>query len=193
MLQEQVTAIQDVPPTAAERPVRIFCQDESRVGLLPVQRRRITVRGVKPVGPVQYQFENFYLYGAVEPTTGESFFLELPHLNTVNFQIFLDEFAHHYQASLNIVLMDNGSCHKAKALVIPDHVVCLFLPPYSPELNPIERLWQDLKARLAWVLVAQLEALERHVETIIRQYSQAAIQSLTSYPYFVRAVNALYS
>jgi transposase len=193
VLQEHVTEIQAVPQTAAERPVRIFCQDESRVGLLPVQRRRITVRGVKPVGPGQYQFENFYLYGAVEPTTGESLFLELPQLNTVNFQIFLDEFAHHYQASLNIVLMDNGSCHKAKALVIPDHVVCLFLPPYSPELNPIERLWQDLKARLAWVLLAQLEALERHVETIIRQYSQAAIQSLTSYPYFVHAVNALYS
>jgi transposase len=193
VLQEQVTEIQAVPQTAAERPVRIFCQAESRVGLLPVQRRRITVRGVKPVGPGQYQFENFYLYGAVEPTTGESLFLELPQLNTVNFQIFLDEFAHHYQASLNIVLMDNGSCHKAKALVIPDHVVCLFLPPYSPELNPIERLWQDLKARLAWVLLAQLEALERHVETIIRQYSQAAIQSLTSYPYFVHAVNALYS
>jgi transposase len=141
----------------------------------------------------QYRFENFYMYGAVEPTTGESFFLELPQLNTVNFQIFLDEFAHHYQASLNIVLMDNGSCHKAKSLVIPDHVVCLFLPPYSPELNTIERLWQDLKARLAWILVAQLEALERHVETLIRQYSQAAIQSLTSYPYFVHAVNALLS
>ena len=193
MLQEKANEIHAVPQTAAERPVRIFCQDESRVGLLPVQRRRITVSGVKPVGVVQYQFENFYLYGAVEPTTGESFFLELPQLNTVNFQIFLDEFAHHYQASLNIVLMDNGSCHKAKALVIPDHVVCVFLPPYSPELNPIERLWQDLKARLAWVLVAQLEALERHVETLIRQYSPAAIHSLTSYPYFVHAVNALYS
>lgn len=129
MLQEKVTAIPAVPQTAAERPIRIFCQDESRVGLLPVQRRRITVSGVKPVGPVQYQFENFYLYGAVEPTTGESFFLELPPLNTVNFQIFLDEFAHHYRDTLNIVLMDNGSCHKAKALVIPEHVVCLFLPP----------------------------------------------------------------
>jgi transposase len=193
VLQEKVPEVQAVPQTAAERPVRIFCQDESRLGLLPVQRRRITVSGVKPVGPVQYQFENFYLYGAVEPTTGESFFLELPHLNTGNFQIFLDEFAHHYQASLNSVLMDNGSCHKAKALVLPDHVVCMFLPPYSPELNPLERLWQDLKARLAWVLVAQLEALERHVATIIRQYSQAAIHSLTSYPYFVHAVNALYS
>jgi transposase len=193
VLLEKVTEGQAVPQTSAEQPVRIFCQDESRVGLLPVQRRRITVSGVKPVGPVQYQFENFYLYGAVEPTTGESFFLELPQLNTVNFQIFLNEFAHHYRESLNIVLMDNGSCHKAKALVIPAQIVCLFLPPYSPELNPIERLWQDLKAQLAWLLVAQLEALEQHVETILRQYSRAAIQSLTSYPYFVHAVNALLS
>jgi transposase len=193
VLQAKVTEMQAVPQTSVERPVRIFCQDESRVGLLPVQRRRLTGRGVKPVGPVQYQFESFYLYGAVEPTTGESFFLELPQLNTVNFQIFLHEFAHHYQETLTIMLMDNGSCHKAKALVIPPQVVCLFLPPYSPALNPIERLWQDLKAQLAWLLVAQLDALQRHVETLLRQYSRAAIQSLTSYPYIVHAVNALSS
>jgi transposase len=171
--------------------VRIFCEDESRFGLLPIQRRRITVSGVKPMGPVQYQFENFYVYGTVEPTTGESFFLELPYLNTANFQIFLNEFADHYQDTLNIVLMDNGSCHKAKSLMIPSNVVCLFLPPYSPELNPIERLWQDMKAQLAWVLAAQIDELEHRVALIIRQYSKAALQSLTSYPYFVQAVNAL--
>jgi hypothetical protein len=193
VLQEKVTDSQAVPPPAAERPVRSLCQDESRGGLRPVQRRRSTVRGVKPVGSVPYPCENFYLYGAVEPTTGESFLLEWPHLNIGNFQICPDEFAHHDQASVNIVLMDHGSCHKANALVLPAHVVCVFLPPYSPELNPIERLWQDLKARLAWVLVAQLEALERHVETIIRPYSQAAMHSLTSYPYIVHTVNALYS
>jgi transposase len=133
------------------------------------------------------------VYGAVEPTTGASFFLELPHLNTANLQIFLHELAHPYQDTLNLLLMDHGSDHKAKSLVIPDNVVCLFLPPYSPELHPIARLWRDLKDRLAWVLVAQIEALEHHVETLIRQSSKAAIQSLTSYPYFVRAVNALYS
>lgn len=149
--------------------------------------------GVKPLGLVEYGFENFYLYGAVEPTTGESFFLELPQLNTVNFQIFLHEFAHSYQETLNIVLMDNGSCHKAKSLVIPDNVVCLFLPPYSPELNPIERLWRDVKDQLAWVLIARIEALEHQVETILRHYSKAAIHSLTAYPYVVQAVNALCS
>ena len=109
--------------------MRIFCEDESRFGLLPIQRRRITLTGVKPLGAVQYHFENFYVYGAVEPTTGDSFFLELPYLNTANFQIFLNEFAHHYQDTLNIVIMDNGSCHKAKSLVLPQNIVCLFLPP----------------------------------------------------------------
>jgi transposase len=161
--------------------------------LLPVQRRRITVSGVKPVGLMQYQFENFYVYGAVAPTTGESFFLELPQLNAANFQIFLDEFADHYQDTVNIVLMDNGSCHKAKGLIIPDNVVCLFMPPYSPELNPIERLWRDMKDQLAWVLAAQIEELEHRVEIIIRQYSKATLQSLTAYAYFVQAVNALCS
>jgi transposase len=171
--------------------VRIFCEDESRFGLLPIQRRRMTVSGVKPMGPVQYQFENFDVYGTVEPTTGESFFLELPYLNTANFQIFLNEFADHDQDTLNLVLMDNGSCHKANSLMIPSKVVCLFLPPYSPELNPLERLWQAMKAQLAWVLAAQIDELEHRVARIIRQYSKAALQSLTSYPYFVQAVNAL--
>jgi hypothetical protein len=112
-----------------ERPLRVFCEDERRVGLLPVQRRRMTMSGVTPIGPVPYQFENFSLYGAVEPSPEDSFFLELPHLNTVNFPLCLNEFAQHYQDTLNIMVMDNGSCHQAKALMIPTHVVCLFLPP----------------------------------------------------------------
>ena len=113
---------------------------------------------MKPFGPVQFRFENFYLYGAVEPRTGESFFLELPQLNMANFQIFLNEFAHQYQEAVNIILMDNGSCYTAKSLVVPENMVCVFLPPYSPELNPIERLWQDVNVQRAWVLPPRIEA-----------------------------------
>jgi transposase len=149
--------------------VRIFCQDASRLGLLPIQRRRITLTGGKPLGLGQYRFENFYVYGAVEPTTGASFVLELPSLNATNVQICLDAFAHHYQETLNMVLMDNGSCHTAKSLVMPENLACLFLPPYSPELNPIARLWQDVKAPLAWVLTAALDALEDPVGRVITQ------------------------
>jgi len=139
-------------PPPAERPVRSFCLDESRFGLLPIHRRRLTLTGVKPLGAVQDRFGNFDVSGAVEPTTGESFFLGLPSLNATNFQMLLNEFSHGDQEPLKIILMDNGSCHTAKSLVIPDNVVCLFLPPYSPELHPIERLWQDVRAQLAWLV-----------------------------------------
>ena len=63
--------------------------------------------------------------------------------------------------------MDDGSRHKANALVIPDKVVCLFFPPYSPERNPSERLWQDVKEQAAWVVTAAVDELEPCVEMII--------------------------
>jgi hypothetical protein len=80
-----------------------------------------------------------------------------------------------------------------ESLILPENLVCVCLPPYSSELNPIERLWQEVNDQLAWTLVAALEEWAHRVETIIAQYSNAAIQSLTSYPYFVRTVHAIYS
>ena len=66
--------------------VTVCAQDETRLGLLPVVRRRMTARGVQPVAPVPYQLDHCSLYGAVEPTTGARFFLELPYLNSRAFQ-----------------------------------------------------------------------------------------------------------
>ena len=129
--------------TSSFQNVRLFCQDESRCGLLPVSSRRITVPGVKPIANINYTFENLYLYGAVEPITGESFFLEMPWLNGVCFQVFIDELAKTFPETLNILVLDNGRFHYAKSLKLPDNIALIFLPPYSPELNPIERLWQE--------------------------------------------------
>jgi transposase len=155
-----------------------------------VQRRRVPLRGSKPVGTVQDCVEHFYVYGAVAPTTGESFFLELPRLNTANFQLFLQECAQLYQDTLPMVVREKGSGQKANALVLPDQVVCLFLPAYSPELNPVERLWQAMNNQVAWLLATAIDELERHVASIIRRYAKAAMQSLTSDPYVVQAVHA---
>jgi hypothetical protein len=89
----------------------------------------MTWRGVTPGGTVPYRCENVYVYGAGEPTPGERFCLEWPSLNTVTFQIFLDEVAPPSQDTLKIVRLEKGSCQRANALVIPDKVACLFLPP----------------------------------------------------------------
>jgi DDE superfamily endonuclease len=88
--------------------VRVFSQDESRVGLLTIRRRRLTASGIQPVGLIQHVFEWFYVYGAVAPTTGERFFLELPYLNADTFQLFVNAFGHAFPDSLNILLLDNS-------------------------------------------------------------------------------------
>jgi hypothetical protein len=87
---------------------------------------------------VTHKFDNFSLYGAVEPTTGETFFLDLPHLTSLTCQRWVDGFGEAFPDSYNIVVLDNGALHKAKAFQWPSHVVPLFLPPYSPALNPME-------------------------------------------------------
>lgn len=173
----------------SDPPIRVFCEDESRFGLIPVIRRRITLPGVKPKSPVRFQFESYYLYGAIEPLTGEHFFLELSHLDATCFQVFLKHFADAYSESLNVLLVDQGGLHQAQSLKIPDNVRLLSLPAYSPELNPMERFWEYLKDLIANQLFGTLEQLQDTVAGHLRQLVQAEVQSLTAYPFLIKAIN----
>jgi transposase len=173
--------------------VRVFSQDESRCGLLTVRRRRLTARGVQPVGLVQHTFEWFYVYGAVAPATGERFFLELPYLNADTFQIFIEAFAHAFPDSFNILLLENSGAHTAQRIRWPDNVRYVWLPPYCPELNPIERVWRDLKDDLAWQQFTDLDAQQGYVGDLLRAYDAPTLRALTGYTYLVEAINALCS
>lgn len=172
-------------------PGTVFAQDATRLGLLPVVRRRLTAYGVQPVASVTYQFDHFYLYGAVAPTTGASFFLELPYLHSRAFQGGLDGCAAAFPESLHMLGLDNGAGHKATAVRWPSNVVPVFLPPSSPALHPIERLWRDLKEQLAAVPAKTIAALSDAMCAIIQRYSPAALHSLTSFTYFVPAVETV--
>jgi transposase len=169
----------------------VFSQDESRFGLLTVRRRRLTARGVQPLGPVPHVFEWLYVYGAVAPMTGDRFFLELPYLNAEMFQLFIDAFAEAFPDSLNLLLLDNSGAHTAQRLTLPENVRLVFLPPYCPELNPIERVWRDVKDALAWLQFPTLEVQQDYLATLLQGYEAATLQSLTGYPYLVEAIHTL--
>ena len=166
-------------------------QDASRCGLLTVRRRRLTARGVQPIGTIHHVFDWFYVYGAVAPTTGESFFFGFPHLPRVTFHVFVDEFARAFSDSLHLLVKDKRGGHTAKQLDIREHVRVVWLPPYSPERTPIERVWRNLKDQLAWQHVADVEAQQEYVADLLCAYDVTTLQALTAYPYFVDAVNAL--
>ena len=135
----------------------MFSQDGSRFGLLTIRRRRLTARGVQPVGAVQHVFTWFYVYGAVEPTTGERFFLELAWLNAESFQLFVDTCGAASPDRLNRLLLDDSGVHTARWLTLPANVRLVLLPPYRPELNPIERVWRARKDALAWLQCPHLD------------------------------------
>jgi hypothetical protein len=170
----------------------VFSHDERRVGLRTIRRRRLTARGVPPVGPVQHVFAWWYGYGAVEPTTGARFFLEWPSLHAAMFQLFVNAFAQAFPDRLNSLLLDNRGAHTASPLTLPENVRRLFLPPYGPELHPIERVWRDLKDALAWLPCANLAAQQDDLSLLLRGDEAATLQSLTSSPYLVEALHALH-
>jgi transposase len=178
-------------PPGNTRPVRVFSQDETRVGWLTGRRRRLTACGVQPVGSVQHVFEWFSVDGAVAPTSGERCFLEVPSLNAQTFHLFVDAFAAAFPDSLNILRLDNSGAHTAQPIRWPEHVRCVWLPPYGPELNPIERVWRDLKDDLAWLQFIDLEVQQVYVGDLLQGYDTLTLQALTGYPYLVEAIHAL--
>lgn len=159
--------------------IRFFCGDETRLGLKTLGGRRITARGVKPVGQVQWHFEATYFYGIVEPRTGESFFYEFTHLNTDCFQVFLNLVSEQFKEDVLIIQLDNGGFHKAKRLEVPNNIILLFQPPHCPESNPIEQVWQYLKRKLCWTLPKNLNQLRQLLKDKLEELTPEVIASIT--------------
>jgi hypothetical protein len=176
---------------AAGRRVELWAMDEARFGLQTIQRRRITLRGVKPIGRYQHEFANFYVFGAVAPRTGAGWFAAHLALNGDEFQSFLDTFAAEQPDSFHILMLDNAKAHQAKTLCLPDNVALLFQPPYAPEVNPAERVWLALKDDLAWALWDDLVRLQDQVAALVEGWDDKTLQSLIAYPFLLDAINAL--
>lgn len=176
-------------PADCPLPVELHFEDEARFGLMTTQRRRITARGVKPICTCQHAYANSWCYSTVAPASGDAFFLVLPKLNTTNMQVFVDAFAQANPHTFNVVLLDNSAVHTTPKLRLPANVALVFLPPYSPELNPVERLWQDLRGRMAWKTFADLDGLEADLCAQVAHYTPAVVQPLTSYPYIQQALS----
>lgn len=169
--------------------IRYWCQDETRLGLKTIQRRKLTLTGVKPVGVLQWERETYYLYGVVEPKTGESCFCEISHLDTECFQEFLNYFSRTYPEELHILQLDRGPFHTTKKLRIPENIKLLFQPSHCPELNPIERLWEYIKGFLSWELFGSLSNLKTKVTAVLNSLNEEVIASLTGWDYILDALS----
>jgi len=122
-------------------------QDEGRFGRICLPRRCWAPSGIRPVCGAQIIREYIYGYSAISPVDGVIDSLIAPHANTEVMAIFLRQVAKRFDDEFIIMFMDKASWHTADKLKIPDNMKLLFLPPYSPQLNPVEHLWKEVREK----------------------------------------------
>lgn len=162
----------------------LFFFDESRFGTKTTLQRVWAKAGEKLEIKIKQGYENFYVYSAVAPFTGEDFTLFLPKLNTKVMNIYLREFVKKYNNQRILMIMDNASWHKSKGLIVPKNIQIEHLPKYSPELNPVERLWEWLKGETYHN--ERFDDLEKLMDAIQEEYLKITperFMSLCNCPY----------
>ena len=122
-------------------------QDEAGFGRINKPKYCWCKKGTRPSVPCHHIREYRYVYGAIEPLTGESCFLVMPYCNTECMNVFLEELSNTFPRDKIILACDGAAWHKSGSLRIPENIELIFIPPYTPELNPIEQIWKEIRKR----------------------------------------------
>lgn len=127
-------------------PIEIWFQDEARVGQKNGLVYQWARKGTRPRQPKDQRYASCYIFGAVCPARDVGAALVMPYADTEAMQRHLDEIAQNIRPKAHaVILMDGAGWHKAGDLKIPKNMSLMFIPPYSPELNPVENVWQFLR------------------------------------------------
>jgi hypothetical protein len=122
-------------------------------------------------------------------TNRSQFFYEFTHLYTVCFEKFLELFSSEYREDLHLIQVDKVGFHNSLNLSIPENVILLFQPAYSPEVNPIERLWGNVKEQLKWLRFERIEELRAAVQKELKMLTKEVIASLTGWEFILAAIS----
>ena len=136
-----------LPFAEPDAKIRIMFEDEAGFGRISDPSSCWAPMGMRPIVPCHHIREYRYAYGAIDPIDGESFFLILPNCDTQCMNIFLRELSAAFPNDYILLPLDNAAWHKSKTLIVPDNIYLFYLPPRTPEMNPIEQVWKEIRKR----------------------------------------------
>jgi transposase len=165
--------------------VNLYFQDESRFGLITKQKRVITAKGIKPIGKYKHSYLYKWLWGSFSPITGESFCMTTQGVCKDFFIKYLQDFSNHKPGELKIMIIDNAAFHSTKDIVLPENIVLMPIPPYCPELNPAEKVWQWMKDKIAMKIHDTLDILENKMDVLINDLEGDLVKSITGYEFYI--------
>lgn len=145
--QEWGSRLETIVSQHPDRQLRVYFQDESRFGQQGTTPNVWAETGSRPTVVRQTEYEYLWVIGAVSPESGHAEGLLSPKLNTSVINSFLQQFSESLPDEIQAVMVwDGAGFHRSKSLKVPSNISLIQLPPYSPELNPIENLWHFLKS-----------------------------------------------
>ena len=176
---------------AVARPLRLMFQDEARFGRISDVRHCWQKKPHRPVVKAMVTQQYAYAYGAISPADGRFDSLILPQVNGKCMQLFLDEVARRYPDENIVMVLDGAGWHKSP-FQLADNLRLIFLPPYAPELNPQEHVWDELREKYFHNRAFDsLEALEAHLEQGLAQLENQPekMQSLTGWEWIINSIS----
>lgn len=155
-------------------------QDEAAFGRISTPEYCWCPADTRPSVPCQKIREYVYLFGAVEPETGENFFLIMDKSDTVSMNAFLRELSKEYAEDILILVSDNAPWHGSTDLQIPENILLVHIPPYTPEMNPIEQIWTEIRKRgFKNVFFASLDHVIARLCQVIHSLDHATVSHIT--------------
>ncbi|MBT6007198.1 MAG: IS630 family transposase [Prolixibacteraceae bacterium] len=171
--------------------INLYFQDESRFGLMTHIGRCLTARGVKPIVKYQHAFKNTYLYGSFSPINGDSFVYEIEGTTSEIFYSYLKEFSKYKPMELKLILIDNAGFHSLKQYDIPENIELIRIPPYTPELNPSEKIWHYIKQYYKNNVFETLDNVKQWLHDFIKtKLSEELVKSITHNEFYLNAYKA---
>lgn len=155
--------------------------------MITKQKRVVSARAVRPVGKYKHSYRYKWLWGSFSPISGESFCMTTNQVRKELFIEYLEGFANHKPKELKILIIDNAAFHSTKDSVPPENIILLNIPPYCPELNPAEKVWQWIKDRTAMKIHDTIQDLENKIDHLVENMEHELIKSITGYQFYIRA------
>jgi transposase len=167
----------------------LFFYDEMRFGLISNYRRSWSPVGVRTIWDNQQQFQNRYLFTAISPINGESFSLiGFEENNSKCVNIFLEQMEKSYPNKKIVLVFDNAPSHRPKFVRLRKNITGVFLPSYSPELNPIERFFGEVRKSTANTIFKNIDEQELIIEKFVKEYleDKEQVKKLTGYDWILK-------
>jgi len=154
-------------------------QDEAIFGRIgKVYRCWVWGKSKRPIIHNQKIRQYQYLYGSTDPQTGDSCFRIISHLDTACMNAYLKELSMQFADEYILLVCDNAAWHKSHGLVVPHNIELMFIPSYTPEMNPQEQVWDEIREK--YFANQRFDSLEEAINRLCKAVQEMKPDKLLS-------------